>query len=67
MKQVMFSRRTAHLKDGAERNKVITKIDIIIFSGIDVWNLGDRLESDLAERTATEERHILSGVGIAKY
>lgn len=63
----MFSRTAAHIKNRAERNKVVTKINTIVFSGIDVWNLGDRLESDPAERATTKERYILSGVGIAKY
>jgi len=40
-----------------ERNKVITKINIIIFSEKEAWNLGERLESDLAERTATVAKH----------
>ena len=36
---------------------VITKVNIIVFSGKDVCNLGDRLEHDLAYRTNTEVRH----------
>lgn len=34
----------------------MTKISIV-FNGKDVWNLGDRLERDLAERITTAARH----------
>lgn len=65
IKQVIFSMRHAlgqedqkwSVKDEVERNKVITKINIIVFSLKYVWNLGDRLESDLVEKTTIEARH----------
>lgn len=65
IKQVIFSMRCAlgqedqkwSVKDEVERNKVITKINIIVFSVKYVWNLGDRLESDPAEKTTIEARH----------
>lgn len=61
----MFSMRPAlgqedqkwSIKDRVEGNEVITKINTSVFSGKDVWNLGNRLESDLVEKTATEARH----------
>lgn len=61
IKQVTFFMRLAlgqegwkwSIKEGVKANKGMTKISTV-FNGKYVWNLGDRLERDLAERTTTE-------------